>query len=182
MRAIPPLCRDHFPPGNWFDRLPAKVLQRLTVFGRMFQFDPGEVLIEEGIPNEWLHAIIEGRVDLEYADPVTGRPIRLLISGPGDVIGERGILYPALPIATARAVTEVTTYRLQRPALLATVHVMSEGLPPFRDALQCCIDEVESRREFFADAGSREQLQQLIEESAQAHAREQLGTNGIARS
>ena len=147
----------------------------------MFQFDPGEILIEEGDSNEWLHVIVEGRVELECADPVSGRSIRLLISEPGDIIGERGILYPALPIATARAVTEVTTYRLQHLALLATVCVMSEGLPQFRDALQCCIDEVESRRHLFVDPGSREQLQQLIEESAQAHTREKLGTNGVAR-
>jgi len=170
MRAIPPRFRDHFPPGSWFDGLPAKLLQRLADYGRTFRFDPGEALVEEGITNVWLHVITEGRVDLECADPISGRPIRLLILGPGDVVGERGLIDTDAPIATARAITEVTTYRLHHPAIAWMLLVVPEATPRFIEALQRRIDEVEALRQLLVGSGSGEQVQQLVEESAQAHA------------
>ena len=182
MRAIPPRFRDHFPPGSWFDGLPARLLQRLTDYGRTFRFDPGEALVEEGIPNEWLHLITEGRVDLECADPISGRPNRFLILGPGDVVGERGLIDTDAPIATARAVTEVTTYRLHHPAIAWMLLVVPEATPRFVEALQLPIDEVEARRQLVVGSGSREHMKQFIEESAQARARAMRGTNGIAHA
>ena len=182
MRAIPPRFRDHFPTGSWFDGLPAKLLQRLTDYGRTFRFDPGETLVEEGVANEWLHVITEGRVDLECADPISGWPIRLLILGPGDVVGERGLVDTETPIATARAITEVTTYRLHHPAIAWMLLVVPEATPRFVEALQLPIDEVEARRQLVVGSGSREHMKQFIEESAQARARAMRGTNGIAHA
>ncbi len=130
MRSIPPRFAEQFPPGSWFDQLPAKLLHRLTDYGRTFRFDPGEALIEEDIHNEWLHLITEGRVDQECTDPISGQPIRLLMLGPGDIVGERGIIDTDPPIATARAITEVTTYRLHHPAIAWMLMVVPEATPP----------------------------------------------------
>src|SRR5215212_8930814 len=171
MRTIPPRFRKHFPSGSWFDDLPAAALQRLTAYGVTFIFDPGEALIEEGVPNEWLHVILEGRVDLECAAPASGRPIKVLELVPGCVTGERGILTyitgdqslsaEDLPIATARAVTEVTTYRLNHMAMALMVLAVREAVAPFVDALQGTIAEVETRRQFFVDPEIRERAREL---------------------
>jgi CRP-like cAMP-binding protein len=175
MRAIPPRFRKDFPTGSWFDDLPTALLQRLTAYGVTFAFDPGEVLVEEGVPNEWLHVILEGRVDLECADPLSGRPIKVLELVPGCItgergiftyiIGERGILAEDLPTTTARAVTEVTTYRLSHMALALMVLLVREAVVPFEEALRRTVDEVEARRLLFVDPEIRERAREFFRAS-----------------
>jgi CRP-like cAMP-binding protein len=176
MRRIPPRFAKQFPPGSWFDTLPAKLLQRLTDYGRTLVFDPGEAIVHEGLHEEWLNVNLEGRVDLECADPVSGQPITLLKLGPGDIVGERGILDNDPPIATARAISEVTTYRLHHPAIAWMLMVVPEAIPRFIEKLQLDIDEFETRKKLFGHPESREQLRQLSEESARAWA----SVNGAA--
>ena len=182
MRAIPPRFRDHFPPGRWFDNLPARLLQRLTDYGRTFRFDPGEALVQEGILNEWLHVIVEGRVDLECADPLSGRPIRLLTLGPGDVVGERGLVDTDVPVATARAITEVTTYRLHHPAIAWMLLVVPEAAPRFVEAIRLQIAEINAQRQRFVDPESPERLQRPLNEGATIHTQATPSTNSIAQT
>lgn len=176
MRAMSPRFADQFPPGSWFDQLPTKLLQRLTDYGRTFLFDPGEAIVEEGVPDEWLHVIITGQVDLECADPISRQSIRLIGLEPGDIVGERGILDKDPPLVTARAITEVTTYRLHHPAIAWMLLVVPEAIPSFIAGLQRWIDMVEERKKIFGDPETREQLRQLIEESTRAQPR----VNGAA--
>jgi CRP-like cAMP-binding protein len=178
MRAIPPRCSPDFPPGHWFENLPVEAQRRLPAYGVAFVFDPGEVLVEEGVPNEWLHVILEGRVELECADPLSGRPVKVTELEPGCITGERGVLayvtgyrgttvenlpIPTedLPIATARAVTEVTTYRFNHMALALGVLSVRGAFAPFVEALQRAIDEVETRRQLFVDPEIRARAEEL---------------------
>jgi len=178
MRAIPPRFRQQFPTGGWLDDLPAEALQRLPAYGVAFVFDPGEVLVEEGVPNEWLHIILDGRVNLECADPDSGRPVKVVELGPGCITGERGVLAYVigdrgttiedlpiaaedLPIATARAVTEVTAYRFSHLALALMVLSVRDAVVPFVEALQRAINEVELRRQLFVDPETRARAEEL---------------------
>jgi CRP-like cAMP-binding protein len=195
MRAIPPRFRQHFPPGNWFENLPAEAQRRLPAYGVAFVFDPGEVLVEEGIPNEWLHVILKGRVNLECADPRSGRPIKVTELVPGCITGERGALAYVigdrgtvaedlpiatedLPIATARAVTEVATYRFNHKALALMVLSVREAVAPFVRALQGTIDEVETCRQFLVDP----EIRARAEELGRASRPPQTATNGVAHA
>jgi CRP-like cAMP-binding protein len=179
MRAIPPRCRQHFPPGNWFENLPVEVQRRLPAYGVAFVFDPGEVLVEEGVPNEWLHIILKGRVELEYVDPRSGRPTKVFKLAPGCITGDRGVLAyitgdrgttvenlpiaaEDLPIVTARAVTEVTTYRFSYLALALAVLSVRGAVAPFVEAIQRTIDEVELRRQLVVAPEIRERAEELF--------------------
>jgi CRP-like cAMP-binding protein len=193
MRPIPPRFRKDFPPGHWFENLPVEAQRRLPAYGVAFVFDPGEVLVEEGVPNEWLHVILKGRVELECVDPRSGRPVKVTELAPGCITGERGVLAYVigdrgttvedlpiaaedLPIVTARAVTEVTTYRFSHMALALAVLSVRGAFAPFVEALQRTIDEVELRRQLFVDP----EVQERVEEIRRASRPPQPATNGVA--
>jgi CRP-like cAMP-binding protein len=179
MRPIPPRFRKDFPPGHWFENLPVEAQRRLPAYGVAFVFDPGEVLVEEGVPNEWLHLILKGRVELECVDPRSGRPIKLTELASGCITGERGVLAyitgdrgtvvedlsiaaEDLPIVTARAVTEVTTYRFSYLALALAVLSVREAVTPFVEAIQRTVDEVELRRQLVVAPEIRERAEELV--------------------
>ncbi len=140
-----------FPIAALFDGLPSGFLQRLALYGHVVRFAPGEVLVEDGQPNEWLHIITAGRVNIECMDPVTGQLTRLDELGPGDIVGECGILDKDAPICTARAITDVETYRLHHPAIAWTLMAVPEAIPPFTAALRLWIDAAAGRKLLLTD-------------------------------
>ena len=194
MRSIPPRCRPDFPPGHWFEILPVEAQRRLPAYGVTLVFDPGEVLVEEGVPNEWLHMIVKGRVELECTDPRSGRPVKVTELEPGCITGERGVLayvigdrgttiedlpIPTedLPIVTARAITEVTVCRFSHLALGLAILSLHGAFTPFVEAIRRTIDEIEMRRRLVVDP----EIRARIKEIRRASRPPQPATNGVAQ-
>jgi CRP-like cAMP-binding protein len=106
-------------PGDngLLQRLPQTVASRLESRGRQRHFDTGEVLFRQGEPNRYLHAIVRGRVKVERVYPNLFPTLLLAEVGPGEVVGEEGLLYGSLRRTTATAVEETDTFELPSEAL-----------------------------------------------------------------
>jgi CRP-like cAMP-binding protein len=130
------LSKDTFPKTAVFDALPVDFLESLAPLGRTLHFTPGEVLVEQGEPNEWLHIITRGQVCVESAHPASGSAISCEKLGPGEIVGEQGILDHTLPTSTARADGAVETFRFQHSAIAWALLGVPEAIPAFATALE----------------------------------------------
>ena len=83
------------------------------------QFAAGEILLREGDPSEEVVLVEAGRV--EVLRTVGGDGILLGTAGPGEFIGEMGVLEGRARSATVRAVSEVTAELVAREAFLLRV-------------------------------------------------------------
>ncbi|MDB5506120.1 MAG: cyclic nucleotide-binding protein [Devosia sp.] len=68
-------------------------------------FEPGAMLIEEGVPTRKLYVLIEGEVDVIRRDQQVTH-----IDEPGSIFGEMGVLLDMPPSATVQALAEVKAY------------------------------------------------------------------------
>ena len=109
------------------------VASRLESRGRQRHFDPGEVLFRQGEPNQYLHAIVRGRVKVERVYPNLLPTMLLAEVGPGEVAGEEGLLYGSLRRTTATAVEETDTLEVPSEAL---ADVLAEQLHETAELLQ----------------------------------------------
>ena len=109
------------------------VASRLGSHGRPRHFDTGEVLFRQGEPNQYLHAIVRGRVKVERVYPNLLSTMVLAEVGPGEVAGEEGLLYGSLRRTTATAVEETDTLEVPSEAL---ADVLAEQLHETAELLQ----------------------------------------------
>jgi len=103
-----------------FRGLPREALVRLLEVGHQRRFGAGSVLLRQGDPSDLLHVILRGRVRVEYAAPGHPTPLFLRELGPGEVVGEMGLLDNAPRSATVTAIDPVTTPELGFPAMAVT--------------------------------------------------------------
>ena len=97
--------------------LPVSGLARLAEQGRPRFFPPGSPLMRQGEASESLHIIRQGSVRVERAHPQILRPVVLAELGPGDVVGEMGVLDREPRSATVTALTVVETLELDAETL-----------------------------------------------------------------
>lgn len=135
-----------FPPAAVFDRMPSAYRNCILPHGRLFRFAPGEVLVKQSEPNEWLHVILDGRVGLECLHGGMERSSFLEQIGPGELVGEYGLVDTLRTPYTARAITPVRTLRFQHLAIAAPLYYgFRELVPTFQATLQRRIDETTAR-------------------------------------
>jgi CRP/FNR family cyclic AMP-dependent transcriptional regulator len=119
--------------------LPVAGLARLAEQGRPRRFPPGSPLMRQGEVSESLHIILHGSVRVERAHPQLLRPVVLAELGPGDIVGEMGVLDQEPRSATVTALNSVETFELDAPTLAqvlldhpaaaaALLHVLSRRL------------------------------------------------------
>ena len=97
--------------------LPVDGLVYLAQQGRWRAFGAGTQLMRQGDVSKSLHIILTGSVRVERTHPQILRPIVLAELGPGDVVGEMGVLDQEPRSATATALTEVRTLELDARTL-----------------------------------------------------------------
>jgi CRP/FNR family transcriptional regulator, cyclic AMP receptor protein len=114
-------------------RLPPAVVARLESRGRQRHFAVGEVLLRQDEPNQYLHAIVSGHVRVERVYPNLLPTMLLAEMGPGEVVGEEGLLYGNLRRTTATAVEETETLEVPSEAL---ADVLAEQLQETAALLQ----------------------------------------------
>ena len=77
---------------NVFQDFTPEGLDRLVAHGRCRRFQPGERLLRQGDVRGVMYVIIRGRVRRERVHPVLSEPAEVLELGPGESVGELGVL------------------------------------------------------------------------------------------
>ena len=111
------------------EQLSDDVIERLAQQGVQRTFRAGEVLMRLGDWSPSLHIIAEGRVRVVRSG--RGIPHTVAELGPGDVVGEIGVLSRSARTATVTAIENTRTLELSADAVESLV----EELPSVRDAL-----------------------------------------------
>lgn len=106
-----------------FAELPEETLVALTEEVQVRHFDPGESLMLQGSSADALYIIRSGRVEVDLKSP-HGRDRVIGSMGPGEVVGELGMLTGGTRTATVRAVEPTDALELRRDAFTA---VMERG-------------------------------------------------------
>ncbi len=104
-----------------FQSLPLDGLTRLAEQGRPRRFPVGSQLLRQGEHGDSLFIIVQGRVRVERSHPHLLRPVLLAELGPGEVVGEIGVLDGEPRTATVTALKETDTIELGTPALTQTI-------------------------------------------------------------
>jgi len=113
-----------FPP---FDLIPEDALAALAPAVVRITADPGQMIVYEGDRLDGLYVIEDGTVDIE-----TGDSELIAHRGPGDVIGERGLLRLGRATLTARASSPVALLLVPKAAF----HDLMDEVPAFADWFQ----------------------------------------------
>ncbi len=105
-----------------FRDIPADGLRWLAAAAHVRQFDAGAVLMRQGDPAPTLHVVVAGRVRIVEAESVLpGGRLELALLGPGEVVGEMGVLDGAPRSATVTAVEATTTLELPAEAIAVAI-------------------------------------------------------------
>src|SRR5262245_28699678 len=75
-----------------FKDLPPEGLAMLVALGQPRSFPAGSVLMRQGDPSESLYVVVSGRVKVEREVGGGQPPLQLAELGPGEVVGEMGVL------------------------------------------------------------------------------------------
>ncbi|OLC52654.1 MAG: hypothetical protein AUH85_16305 [Chloroflexi bacterium 13_1_40CM_4_68_4] len=135
-----------------FKPIPTAGLQRLAERGVPRRFAAGQALMRQGETSQTMYVILSGsvRVDRRLPDE---RSVNLAELGPGDVVGEMGLLDGAPRSATVTAVEDTETLEIHA-TLLAVVLIENP-------AVSAALLRILSRRLRSAD--------ELVEEMSRAH-------------
>src|SRR5438552_3127009 len=109
---------DHVP---MFEGVPLDGLARLGEEGSRRSFPAGSVLMAQGADSDSMHIIVSGQVRVERSHPDLTEPLELAILGPGEVVGEMGVLDGAPRSATITAIADTETLEIAAPLLAELV-------------------------------------------------------------
>ena len=107
---------------NGFSQIPLDGLSHLAERGRQRTFPTGSVLIRQGEMGHCMYVILRGRVRVERVHPEIPDPIVLARLGPGDVVGEMGLLDGSPRSATVIALDDVVVAELTSTDLSETIN------------------------------------------------------------
>jgi CRP/FNR family transcriptional regulator, nitrogen oxide reductase regulator len=85
-------------------------------------YEKDDYLFFEGAPAEWLVLVVQGRVKM-IKHSETGRETILATFGPGQIVGEVGVLIGDVYPATAQALEPTVTVSLRRADYVTLLHV-----------------------------------------------------------
>jgi CRP-like cAMP-binding protein len=139
-----------------FQDFPPAGLDWLAGHGRQQRFAPGEVLVRQGEVSGVMHVIVRGRVQRERSHPVLSEPVAILELGPGESVGERGVLDLIPSPESVFAIEPTDTLALSALVLaemmlrypLPSVGLLSSLSSTVRtlEELEACAQQLRSRR------------------------------------
>jgi signal transduction histidine kinase len=98
-----------------FAELPDDDVAQLAATSDAVDLAPGEVLMAEGSPPDAMYVVTDG--ELEVSRVAGGTPLLLNVCGPGDLIGELGVVHGRPRSATVRARDRARVQRIGADAL-----------------------------------------------------------------
>ena len=104
-----------------FAPLPPTGLTRLAQQGKARHFPAGSRLMHQGNVGDSLYIIVEGQVSVERSHPALLEPVQLAELGPGEVVGEMGLLDREPRTATVTAVKDTEALELDADTLEQTI-------------------------------------------------------------
>ena len=107
---------------NGFSQIPLDGLNHLAERGCQRTFPTGSELIRQGEMGDCMYVILHGRVRVERVHPEISDPIVLARLGPGDVVGEMGLLDGSPRSATVVALDDVVVAELTSTDLSETIN------------------------------------------------------------
>ncbi len=131
-------------------------LERLAAQGRLRRFQAGEPLVRQGEVRGAMFVVVRGRVRRERSHPALSEPAEVLELGPGESIGELGVLdlLPWPETVTAVEDTEAlelsalllaeTLLRYPVPAV-GLLSSLSRSVRSLED-LETCVRQLRTRR------------------------------------
>jgi CRP-like cAMP-binding protein len=96
-------------------------LERLTRLGRLRTVGTGEALCRQGAHGGAMYVILRGRVRTERAHPDLSEPVTVVELGPGESVGELGVLDLTPWPTTATALEETDALELSALLLAETL-------------------------------------------------------------
>lgn len=112
--------------NNGFNAIPLPGLQRLASRGQERTFAADSQLMHQGDVSDCMYLIVSGRVRVERSHPDLIEPLVLAELGPGEVVGEMGLLDAGPRSATVSAVEETQTLELSADAVRETIEQFPE--------------------------------------------------------
>jgi CRP/FNR family transcriptional regulator, cyclic AMP receptor protein len=110
-----------------FQDFPPDGLEQLAAAGRLRTFKAGERLLRQGEVNHVMFVIIQGRVRRERSHTALSEPAAVLEMGPGESVGEMGVLDISPWPETVTAIDE--TEALELSALLLAETMLRYPVP-----------------------------------------------------
>ena len=134
--------------------VPMDVLFSFACRTNIRHFEAGSVLMRQGDISDCMHVIISGRVRVEREEPNIEDPILLAELGPGEIVGEMGVVLGAPRSATVTAMEDIETMELQ-----ARSRVSWKRLPVPREQATPLLNVV----------GRRLEMNRLVAEAVRRH-------------
>ena len=91
--------------------LPPAGLRGLLTAGERVMFEKDAALVRQGEPSDALYLVLWGRVIVTRMHPDLRQPLVLATLGPGEVVGEMGLLDDTTRSATVTAIDEIVIAR-----------------------------------------------------------------------
>ena len=110
-----------------FEAIPPEGLAVLARQGNRRAFPASSQLMRSGETGHSLHIILKGSVRLERAHPALVAPMALDELGPGEIVGDLGVLDSELHSDTVTAITQTETIELGAEALAYVVLLFPEA-------------------------------------------------------
>jgi len=103
-----------------FAGLPTARLKLIAYTSEVVQFEPGELIVQQGDPADAVYIIAEGEAEVSLAD-TDGRHLALGTMGRHMLFGETAVLCHSRRTATVRARDRVTTFKISANVFLDLV-------------------------------------------------------------
>jgi CRP/FNR family cyclic AMP-dependent transcriptional regulator len=104
-----------------FDELPSEGREQLIASAQHRFYHPGSRLMEQADASDSIYVIVAGRVRVERSDPRIERPLVLAELGPGEIVGEMGVLDGSPRSASVVALDATETMEFDAGVIAATI-------------------------------------------------------------
>ena len=112
----------------------ATLLEKITVGKKEITFRKGEKIFSQGDPADSIYFIQSGRIKITVVS-AAGKEAVLAMPGPHDFLGEGALVNQSLRISTAETLEPTTVFRVEKRAMIRSLHDQPELSDKFMAAL-----------------------------------------------
>jgi CRP/FNR family cyclic AMP-dependent transcriptional regulator len=112
----------------------ATLLEKVTVGKQELSFRKGERIFSQGDPADSIYFIQTGRIKITVVS-TAGKEAVLAMPGPHDFFGEGALVNQSLRVSTAEALESSTLFRIDKRAMIRSLHEQSQLSEKFMASL-----------------------------------------------